>query len=694
MTDPTITNYPLYDVVVVGGSECAFMAALHADRQGMKVLLACEGDFYGGMTGWGMNHPDFYMDKSPSAIGPAAKEYYARVAHNEFAPFSFKSHYRNNGDGKPNWYRRVFDEMLAESRITVIYDAPLRSVNKAGAVIQSVVLGQRSYFGRVFIDGSPCGDLARMALTSTQIGRESAALYSETGAGVLASTAWPGSASVDPYVTAGNAGSGLLYGIEPGANGDGTITESVGDGDGRVMGFTYRLFLTSVSGEKAAFPSPNMATYDALKYELLGRAMADKPLYYGDASAGLERILTFYNLFQGAGTAMGGTYYAYVDLNSAGPLSTDYPDSEECLEYVTATPERRAEIEESAKQWILGLFYWLLHSGDSRIPAVITTALGGYGLSNKELGATGGFSPQFYAREGTRAVGDYVLNKNNAVLQNGVTDGIAYGFYWFDCKPVRRVVASGLARYEGIATATPANSEFGYQIPYRVLLPKATECTNLLVPGAPSVSHMVWRSVRAIPSLMQLGAAAGVAAAVAVRDAVTVQNVDVVRLKRIVDLQEVWDGIVLSTDGTYGQGTVTVTGTTTTGSNRFGFLGSTFRKIAATTNAQVKFAPNLYRPGSYRVMVMYPPADTVANGDEGRATNAEVTISHAGGTTTFTINQNYPLNTAGGGVWEDLGVYTFRAGQPSADYVEFDNTSGDGILAVSAVKWVPLDPLG
>jgi len=690
----TITNYPLYDAVVIGGTETAFMAALHADRQGMKVLLACEGGNYGGMTGWGMNHPDFYPDKSPSAIGPAPKEFYSRVAHNEWAPFSFKAHYRSNGDGKPNWYRRAFDEMMAESRVTVIKNAPIRSLTKSGTTIQSAVLGSRSYYGQVFIDGTPCGDVARMALTSKQVGRESAALYGESGAGVLASTAWPGSASVDPYVIAGNSGSGLLYGIEPGANGNGTITESVGDGDGRVMAFSYRLFLTSVVGEKAAFPAPNMATYSAAKYELLARAMADKPLYYGDSSAGLDRIFTFYNLFQGSGATMGPTYYSYVDLNSTGPLSIDYPDSVECLEYVTATPERRAVIEENAKQWILGLFHWILNSGDSRIPSAIVTALGNYGLSNKEIGGTSGFSPQFYAREGTRAVGDFVLTKTNAVLQNGYTDGIAYGFYWFDSKPVRRVVASGLARYEGIQTATPANSEFCYPIPYRVLLPKATECTNLLVPNAPSVTHLAWRSVRAIPTLMQLGAAAGVAAAIAVRDAVTVQNVDVTRLKRIVDLQEVWDGIVLNTDGTYAQGTVTVTGTTTTASNRFGFLGSTFRKIAATTNAQIKFAPNLYRSGAYRVMVMYPPADTVANGDEGRATNAAVTISHASGTTSFTLNQNYPLNAAGGGVWEDLGVYTFRAGVPSADYVQFDNTSGDGILAVSAVKWVPLDSLG
>lgn len=72
-----------------------------------------------------------------------------------------------------------------------------------------------------------------------------------------------------------------------------------------------------------------------------------------------------------------------------------------------------------------------------------------------------------------------------------------------------------------------------YQIPYRMLLPKASEVSNLLVPVAFSASHAAYSSVRMEPQYMINGHAAGVAAWLALRDLRPVQAIDVAELQAI-----------------------------------------------------------------------------------------------------------------------------------------------------------------
>ena len=72
-----------------------------------------------------------------------------------------------------------------------------------------------------------------------------------------------------------------------------------------------------------------------------------------------------------------------------------------------------------------------------------------------------------------------------------------------------------------------------WDIPYRALLPRSKECSNLIVPVCLSGSAVAFASFRMEPQLMIAGQAAGVAAALANRDKKSVQSVDVTELQKI-----------------------------------------------------------------------------------------------------------------------------------------------------------------
>lgn len=74
-------------------------------------------------------------------------------------------------------------------------------------------------------------------------------------------------------------------------------------------------------------------------------------------------------------------------------------------------------------------------------------------------------------------------------------------------------------------------------MPYRMMVPKRAEATNLIVPTACSASHIGFGTIRLEPQWMMLGQAAGVAAAQALKAGQAVQDVDVTALQaRLVKL--------------------------------------------------------------------------------------------------------------------------------------------------------------
>jgi len=664
-------------VVIYGATPAGCAAAIAAARQGKPVILLSEGPRVGGMLGWGITHQDVNTAVAPSILTGFSRELLARVGKQEtVGAKTWQRWHRISCDGRPSWFIRAINELLAgECNIQIVYNCgDVVGVSKGGTVITSVtVRSGGSYVGAQFIDASYTGDLMAAAGCTHSIGREANATYSETNNGTRAAAAWTpplGTAlsTLDPYVTAGVAGSGLLPNI------DGTGVGTVGAGDGRVMLFNFRLFVTNSGSDRVAFPNPDLTRYNPLNYELLARAMAAQPTTLDT----LAEVVTLYT------NAINANYF---DLNSRVGVSTNYPNQAECKEYITATEARRAEIRENAKQYILGLFYWIKNSGDVRIPAGLITNLATYGLVASELQATGGFSPEFYVREGRRVVGDFVMDENDLALTNTFgAEAIAFAYYDIDSPMVRWVNDAGVAKTEGAvqqALSVSAAPQIGSYVPYKVLLPKAAECTNLLCPGSPSVSRVVWSSLRMEPVLMMLGQAAGCAAALAIDVGTTVQAVQTSRLLRLTDPYDVWDGIVLGTDGaSYTEGTLTQNpgASWATSATRWGFIGTSGLSDSNTGKGKkLTFAPNIQETGTYEVLFRYAPDAT------GRANNLNVTVNSVGVATVVAVNQLYPGGA--GGAWESLGTYTFRKGTPSADTVVIDTTSTTDFVLASGIKW-------
>jgi hypothetical protein len=71
-----------------------------------------------------------------------------------------------------------------------------------------------------------------------------------------------------------------------------------------------------------------------------------------------------------------------------------------------------------------------------------------------------------------------------------------------------------------------------YDIPYRALLPKHSQCVNLLVTACISASSVAYASFRMEPQYMIVGHAAGVAAAQAVRSKAPLDRIDVAVLRQ------------------------------------------------------------------------------------------------------------------------------------------------------------------
>ncbi|MEZ6192110.1 MAG: FAD-dependent oxidoreductase [Phycisphaerales bacterium] len=485
------------DVLVYGGTAGGVMAAVAAAREGASVVILEPGKHLGGMVSGGLSATDA---GNPSAIGGITREYFERIG----------KVYGNDGPAwqhEPHVAEDIFNEMVREAKIRVIYNARLKqagAVAKQNNQIVSVTTENGGvYQAKQFIDATYEGDLMAQAGVAYTVGRESVQQYGEERAGVR------------PPVRFGYAGSafdekGLLPDIDDGPYGD------IGAADHRIMAYTFRLCLTREPDNRIRFEKPD--GYDPRRYALLLHVFKARP------KAKMNDFILPVDLPNGK-----------IDANNCPGMivstnlhngSWDYPD---------ADYQRRDEIWREHESYVRGFFYFL--ANDPNVPQSIRDEVSQWGLPRDEFQAYNGWPHQLYVRAGRRMIGEVVITAHDLLNGASKPDAVAMGTYFLDSHRTRRVVLPN----GDVATEGGVGGEVNpYDIPYGCISPKQNECGNLLVPVCLSSSGVAWCSLRMEPVFMALGHAAGTASAMAAKAGLDAQDVDIEKLReRLLAQQQV-----------------------------------------------------------------------------------------------------------------------------------------------------------
>ncbi len=500
-----------YDVVIYGGTSAGVAAAVQAKRMGKTVIIVCPEKHLGGLTAGGLGWTD---SGRKEAVGGISREFYRRVKTYYDKPGAWVhqkpqeySRYRRGDDAmwvfEPHVAEQTFEQLVAEYKIPVHRDQWLKregGVTKDGTrIIAITMLGGDTYKGRMFIDATYEGDLMACAGVSFHVGREGNDVYGETLNGVQTrnATKHQFEKPVDPYIKPGDPASGLLPRIHAGSPGQ------EGHGDQRIQAYNYRMCLTNVPENSVSFPRPD--NYDPMQYELLARYL-DK---------GWRAIFVKFDPAPNAKT----------DTNNHGAFSTD--DIGASYDYPLATYERRREILKEHEDYQKGLMWFLAY--DPRVPQDVREDVSQWGLAKDEFTDNGHWPHQIYVREARRMVSDFVTTELHLRRKVPTPKPIGMGSYNMDSHNVQRYVdETGHARNEGDIQINPGGP---YPISYGAIVPKAAECTNLLVPVCVSSSHIAYGSIRMEPVFMVLGQSAATAAVLAINEDITVQAVDYAKLR-------------------------------------------------------------------------------------------------------------------------------------------------------------------
>jgi len=638
------------DVVVYGDSSGAVTAAIAARELGLSVVLVNPTGFLGGMSASGLGATDFLGQRA--TFGGIASRFYDGVAA------AYGRDYVRSFEPKVG--RQVFERLIAEAGVEVVFDARLdrrHGVAMEGARIVSIRTERGEvYRGEVFIDASYVGDLMAAAGVPFTVGRESARQYGEDLAGVRrgdTSPRWHYGHSnkdhfvrdVDPFVTPGDPGSGLLPGVFAI---DGL---SNGQGDDKIQAYNYRVCLTTDPELRIPIDKPD--GYRELDHELLLR----------NFEAGDHRVPALIEQLAGGGSK--------VDWNHRDAVGSDYAAAN--WEYPEASYARRREIEAAHQRYIRGLLWTLSHH--ERVPAAVRERVVRYGLPKDEFVDNGGWPYMIYIREARRMVSDYVMTQHECEGRRVAPDPVGLASFGMDSHVVQYFVDEhGHARRDGTIWRIPPRP---YGVSYRSIVPPVGSCENLLVPVCLSATHVAHGSIRMEPVFMALSESAATAAAIAVRRRCAVQDVRYDELRQALDARGqivALPGRVVSAD----EGDASLSGAWLRSKAQRGYYGGGYLHDgnAGKGACSARFQLRVPAPGRYEVQLAY-------TSNENRASNVPVTVRHLHGDTVVVVDQRQ-RPSGGNGRLHPLGTFRFE----EQAVVEIETKGTDGYVIVDTVQLV------
>ena len=485
------------------GTQLSFAMAVRAAREGLSVILVNHNSHLGGIlsSGLGVWDTEYEGKRAPIYDGVRQSVFdhyragYGGVCYREALPGE-SGH--TNGKFEAHVIESILTRLVAnERKITVLRDFFPVAAHRNGARIESVEL--RSFTGaqtvavkaRIFADCTYEGDLLPLAGVRYRVGREARSEFNESHAGVIFKKPLD-RPPTDQIARDVRERAGLN--LRKFNNIQEILPQSTGAADKNVQAFNYRTFVLS-RDPADRIPVSKPAGYDPSAFRRLDLRSVVGPIPNHKLVWNRPQLIGAQN------------------------------------DYIEGNWTVRHRVMDQFWAATLGMLYFL--QNDPSLSQDQRAYWRPYGLSKDEFADNGHRPYEFYVREARRLVGRYIFTEQDTALAPGLDrapvhdDAIAIAEWYLDSHSctTRRVPGSLDEGKTMLAVET-----FPSQIPYRTLLPRGVD--NLLVPVALSATHVAWGTIRLEPTWMEIGEAAGFAAALSIRNRVAPANLEADALVR------------------------------------------------------------------------------------------------------------------------------------------------------------------